>query len=52
MCCTYASICMGEYKEFAMKGLEQPSLQMTNASLEVRGEITRSGAKIEQDEGK
>lgn len=51
MCCVYMSVCIGEYKEFAMKGLEQSSLQMNNASLEVRGEITKSEVKIEQDGG-
>lgn len=49
MCCTYVFVCMGES---ATKGLEQPSLQMSNTSLEVRGEITGSGVKIEQYGGK
>lgn len=52
MCCTYVSVFMGKYKESAMKGLEQPSLQMSNTPLEVREEITGSGVKIEQDGGR
>lgn len=52
MCCTYVSVYMGKYKESAVKGLEQPSLQMSNAPLGVRGEITARGVKIEQDGGK